>query len=54
MGNPDNYRMLGVYTLAFGDCGDFFQASKRCGFEDRYERNFFGCASGVIAIKPTV
>jgi demethylmenaquinone methyltransferase/2-methoxy-6-polyprenyl-1,4-benzoquinol methylase len=51
MGNPDNYRMLGVYTTAFGDCADFAIACKNAGLEVRQTRYFFGCATGVVGTK---
>jgi ubiquinone/menaquinone biosynthesis methyltransferase len=52
MGNPDNYRMLGVYTTAFQNCRGFAEACKSAGFEIRYASYFFGCATGVVGKKP--
>ena len=31
LGNPENYRMLGVYTAAFGDCAEFAQQCRDAG-----------------------
>lgn len=52
LGNPDNYRMLGVYTEAFGDCVGFAAACRRAGLVAREESYFFGCATGVSGHKP--
>jgi demethylmenaquinone methyltransferase/2-methoxy-6-polyprenyl-1,4-benzoquinol methylase len=52
MGNPENYRMLGEYTSAFGDCkvaADLFAAN---GLQVEFRSYFFGCATGVIGAKP--
>lgn len=34
MGNPENYRLLGVYTEAFGSCHSVASAFRAVGFED--------------------
>lgn len=52
MGNPDNYRMLGVYTQHFGDTRSFASQLEQCGMEVTQNRYFFGCASGVAGRKP--
>jgi demethylmenaquinone methyltransferase/2-methoxy-6-polyprenyl-1,4-benzoquinol methylase len=51
LGNPDNYRMLGVYTEKFGNCRSLERLFAANGFEARYERFFWGCASGVVGRK---
>ena len=52
LGNPDNYRILGVYTSAFEDCkatADCFTAAK---LRVQYHSYFFGCATGITGLKP--
>lgn len=53
LGNPENYRLLGVYTQNFGDCRALREALTEAGLEARFERYFFGCATGVSGSKPT-
>jgi ubiquinone/menaquinone biosynthesis C-methylase UbiE len=52
LGNPANYRMLGVYTQAFGDCRHFAECLRHHGMEVSEASHFFGCASGVRGTKP--
>lgn len=52
LGNPDNYRMLGVYTTAFGDGRGVAGAFARAGLVVRPASLFFGCAVGVFGHKP--
>ena len=52
LGNPDNYRMLGVYTEAFSNCGNFVNELNRVGLVARPTSYFFGCATGVVGYKP--
>jgi ubiquinone/menaquinone biosynthesis methyltransferase len=52
LGNPENYRMLGVYTEQFGDCQRMRDALVRNGLRATYHEYFFGCASGVSGSKP--
>jgi demethylmenaquinone methyltransferase/2-methoxy-6-polyprenyl-1,4-benzoquinol methylase len=47
LGNPANYRMLGVYTDAFGDCRHFARCAQGAGLDAEYVSYFFGCATGV-------
>jgi ubiquinone/menaquinone biosynthesis methyltransferase len=47
LGNPDNYRMLGVYTQAFENVRGFADALREAGLEVRCHRHFFGCATAV-------
>ncbi|MEM6554212.1 MAG: class I SAM-dependent methyltransferase, partial [Planctomycetota bacterium] len=46
LGNPDNYRLLGVYTERFGDCGSAASAFERAGLALTRHRFFAGCATG--------
>jgi demethylmenaquinone methyltransferase/2-methoxy-6-polyprenyl-1,4-benzoquinol methylase len=52
LGNPENYRMLGVYTERFGNCRRMRDALVRNGLHATYHEYFFGCASGVSGSKP--
>jgi ubiquinone/menaquinone biosynthesis methyltransferase len=52
LGNPENYRMLGVYTEQFGDCRRMRDALVRRGLKVTYHEYFFSCASGVSGSKP--
>ena len=46
MGNPDNYRLLGVYTRAFGSCAGVLPVFRDVGLEVELRSYFFGCATG--------
>jgi len=52
LGNPDNYRMLSIYTRAFGNCDYFAQCLSSEGLEVSVSSYFYGCATGVQGIKP--
>ncbi len=52
LGNPDNYRLLWVYTSRFGNSSSMYKFLEGCGLQVKYERYFFGCATGVSGIKP--
>ncbi|MFO0800955.1 MAG: class I SAM-dependent methyltransferase [Gemmataceae bacterium] len=52
LGNPDNYRLLGVYTERFGHCGPARAAFERAGLVAEKQAYFFGCATGVCGHKP--
>lgn len=52
MGNPDNYRMLGVYTQSFGDCHDVKAILQSAGLDTDLHSYFFGCATGLVGRKP--
>jgi ubiquinone/menaquinone biosynthesis methyltransferase len=47
LGNPDNYRQLGVYTAAFGNCRQALDTFRAAGLEVQYHSFFFGCATGI-------
>jgi ubiquinone/menaquinone biosynthesis methyltransferase len=52
LGNPKNYRMLGVYTERFGDCSKVIPILEKLGFKMTPTSYFFGCATGFVARKP--
>ena len=52
LGNPDNYRMLGVYTSAFGDCAAVAGEFRLAGLETEMRQYFFRCATGVVGCRP--
>lgn len=52
LGNPANYRLLGVYTQAFGTCHDFAECLRQQGLEVTEVSYFFGCTTGVRGMKP--
>ena len=47
MGNPDNYRLLGVYTRQFSSCERVVEIFKRQGLSVNWNHFFFGCATGL-------
>ena len=51
LGNPLNYRMLGIYTQDFGTCQYFAECLQQQGLEVRTIYYFFGCAMGVYGRK---
>ena len=51
LGNPENYRMLGVYTEKFGDSRSMMQALAYQGLSVEYHHYFYGCATGVSGMK---
>lgn len=51
LGNPDNYKMLGIYTEAFDNAKEVAEIFKSYNFEVQYQSYFFGCASGVTGKK---
>jgi len=52
LGNPDNYRMLGVYTTAFHDCQTAGSIFAQAGLVLDFRSYFFGCATGFVGLKP--
>jgi ubiquinone/menaquinone biosynthesis C-methylase UbiE len=52
LGNPANYRLLGVYTQAFGTCRHFAQCLRQQGLDVTEVSYFFGCATGVRGMSP--
>jgi demethylmenaquinone methyltransferase/2-methoxy-6-polyprenyl-1,4-benzoquinol methylase len=52
LGNPDNYRLLGVYTERFGQIDTFVHQLQEAGLVPTRHRLFFGCATAVTGYKP--
>jgi len=51
LGNPETYRMLGVYTVRFENCKHTKTILEQVGFEVGYQSYFGGCASGLLGMK---
>ncbi len=51
LGNPETYRMLGVYTELFKNSQQARKTFERAGFEVQYLHFFAGCASGIYGKK---
>jgi demethylmenaquinone methyltransferase/2-methoxy-6-polyprenyl-1,4-benzoquinol methylase len=51
LGDIECYRMLGIYTEAFGSCAAVMEHFQRAGFDIELRSHFFGCASSIIARK---
>jgi ubiquinone/menaquinone biosynthesis C-methylase UbiE len=51
LGNPDNYRLLGVYTQRFGDCTTLAEYLREAGLQVSAVSHFFGCASSLRGVK---
>lgn len=45
------YKMLGVYTEAFGSCAGIVEHFRKAGFQVSVKKHFFGCATSLIAKK---
>lgn len=52
LGHSEDYRMLGVYTIRFGDCTRLMAFLSATGLEVEPASYFFGCASGVRGSRP--
>lgn len=52
LGNPDNYRLLGVYTSAFENCRKVADCFADVDLHVDYKSYFFGCATGITGSKP--
>ena len=52
LGNPDNYRMLGVYTTAFGNCDEAAVRFAEAGLDVQTHSHFFGCATSTSGRRP--
>lgn len=52
LGNPECYRMLGVYTERFKGCEPVVETMRNAGFEAELVSYFHGCATGIVARKP--
>lgn len=44
-GNSSDYKMLGIYTTAFGNCELFHDLLVKAGLTSSFQKLFFGCAS---------
>jgi ubiquinone/menaquinone biosynthesis C-methylase UbiE len=51
LGNPANYRMLGIYTQQFGNCKYFAECLRQQRMQVTEVSDFFGCATGVRGYK---
>lgn len=51
LGNPETYKMLGVYTEEFKNSKQVFEIFKHENFEIEYIKYFFGCATGIKGLK---
>lgn len=51
LGNPNDYKMLWIYTQNFQSCKKVEEIFRRNNLEVNYEKYFFGCASGVYGKK---
>lgn len=51
LGNPENYKMLGVYTEKFVNCRKMKEIMEDQGFEVTFHDYFFGCATGLSGKK---
>lgn len=49
--NIECYKMLGVYTEAFGSCEFIADHFRNAGFEVTVKRHFFGCATSLVLKK---
>jgi ubiquinone/menaquinone biosynthesis methyltransferase len=52
LGNPDSYRMLGVYTQYFNNARLSYQIFADSGFTVEFQDYFFACATGISGKKP--
>ena len=52
LGNPENYRLLGVYTVAFQNCGAVAADFAAVGLQVQQQSRFFGCATGIRGSRP--
>jgi len=52
LGNPDNYRLLSVYTTEFKNCSQVARYFKTAGLQVNENSFFFGCATGIRGFKP--
>jgi len=50
LGNPDNYRMLWEYTIAFQNCKKVKTIFEEEGFSVQYKSHFLGSATQIIAV----
>lgn len=51
LGNPDNYKMLGIYTEKFKDCRHMKTLLEDAGLDVELKELFFGCATAICGRK---
>lgn len=51
LGNPDNYRMLGLYTERFGSVEATVEQMRHVGLKAEKKSFFFGCATAAVGGK---
>ncbi len=51
LGDIECYRMLGVYTAAFGSCSAVAPIFRELGLEVSVKSHFFGCATSLVGRK---
>jgi demethylmenaquinone methyltransferase/2-methoxy-6-polyprenyl-1,4-benzoquinol methylase len=51
LGNPETYRMLGIYTEEFGNAKRMEEILSNEGLVVNYHDFFYGCASGLSGLK---
>ncbi|WP_020569557.1 class I SAM-dependent methyltransferase [Neolewinella persica] len=54
MKDATSYRMLGVYTVSYGNSEGFCTYLREAGLTTTYVSDFFGCATGARGHKPKV
>lgn len=54
LGNPENYRQLGIYTVSFGSCTKAEKYFRDSGLDTKIESFFWGCATCISGSKPKV
>jgi demethylmenaquinone methyltransferase/2-methoxy-6-polyprenyl-1,4-benzoquinol methylase len=52
LGNPQTYRMLGIYCTQFKNTAHIWRYFQEAGLICRPTNYFFGCASGIVGHKP--
>ncbi|RQO30040.1 ubiquinone biosynthesis protein [Taibaiella sp. KBW10] len=51
LGNPDDYKMLWIYTRQFENSKQVKEIFTRQGLEVNYDQYLFGCATGISGVK---
>ena len=52
LGNPETYKMLGIYTKLFVNAEKLVPIFSRNGLQVTFKSYFFGCATGIVGHKP--
>jgi ubiquinone/menaquinone biosynthesis methyltransferase len=53
LGNPENYRLLGIYTEHFQNSSMMGSFLEKVGLDVEHQSLFLGCASNLVGKKPT-